>query len=196
MVCLRTAAAAPGLAAADRQYVRHRLRVQLTSHLTTGLILLTGLLAPVVTIGWPSRGIRRCETRSPPPAKGFDPVALVRSAEAILLVRADSAKPFTDRAIFGPRDSVYFTVLEAIDSSRTAPPATITAIGRLSGGPDFNTGTVPYRWTRPDGMSGMCYAYTYQQGGEFLLLLKREHESGRLTPYWAACNRRTSRSVA
>ena len=171
--------------ATEAHNVRQPRSVRVTSHFSACLIICVALGAPVATSGTPVRDLRRCDIIPPPPPNGFDPVALVRSAEVILLVRADSAKPFTDRPILGPRDSVYFTVLEVIDSGRTAPPATVAAVGRLSGNPDFNTGAVPHRWTRSDGLSGSCYAYTYQQGGEFLLLLKRERQGGGLTPYWA-----------
>jgi hypothetical protein len=79
---------------------------------------------------------------------------------------------------------VYFTVLEVIDSGGLAIPASLRVIGYLADQPDFNTKPVPYRWVRSDGLRGSCAAYSYQRGGDFLLLLQGEHVA-ELSPYWA-----------
>ena len=149
------------------------------------IALSAGLGAATLTASSPDRDTRRCETGSSPPAGGFDPVKLVRSADVILLARVDSAVSFTDRPKLGPRDSVHFTVLEVIDSGGRTAPATLAVLGSVSGAAAYNTSSVPYRWSRPEALRGPCYAYTYQRGGEYLLLLKRARPRGELTPYWA-----------
>lgn len=156
----------------------------MTSHHGLLLILCAGLCTPIAGTRTFDTNVRRCETGTPPPDNGYDPVALVKSAEMVLLVRADSAVRVPGPPAFELRDSVRFTVPEVIDSAGSAVPRPIAVIGRLSNAPDFNRGQLPYRWTRPDGMSGMCYAYSYQRGGTFLLLLKRM-ATGALTPYCA-----------
>jgi hypothetical protein len=129
---------------------------------------------------------RRCSPVGGIPRDGYDPLPVVASARVILRVRADSASdaPGTPRTGPGPRGSVHFTVLEVIDSGGLPIPASLRTIGYLSDKPDFNTEPVPYRWVRSDGLRGSCNAYTYQQGGEFLLLLQGNTVDS-LHPYWS-----------
>ena len=128
---------------------------------------------------------RRCSLRPPPPTDGYDPASMAKYASVVLRVRADSTSPSVGRPPFLPQSLVFFTVLEVIDSGSVAVPTSLAFDGRLTDKPDFNTGTVPYRWVRPDGLSGACFAYSYQRGGEFLLLLTGSTLKA-LTPYWAA----------
>jgi hypothetical protein len=45
--------------------------------------------------------------------------------------------------------------------------------GYLSEKDDFNENPVPYKFVRPGGRAGSCYANTYKQGAQFLLFLKK-----------------------
>lgn len=128
---------------------------------------------------------RRCSPSGGMPRDGYDPVPVVAAARVILRARADSATeaPRSARAGLGPRGAVQFTVLEVIDSGGLPIPATLRLLGQLSDKPDFNTRPVPYRWVRGDGLRGACNAYTYQRGGEFLLLLQGDTVDA-LHPYW------------
>src|SRR5688500_11189884 len=45
--------------------------------------------------------------------------------------------------------------------------------GYLTERDDFNDVPLPYRFVRPEGRSGSCFANSYKQGGQFLLFLKR-----------------------
>ena len=128
---------------------------------------------------------RRCSLIRPPPRGGFDPSYLVKHTDVVVRARADSTIPIPSPRIPGPQTLVRFAVLEVIDSGSLALPRSLAFQGALSGTADFNTGQVPYRWVRSDGMRGSCSAYTYQQGGEFLLLLRGKSIDS-LTPYWAA----------
>jgi hypothetical protein len=45
--------------------------------------------------------------------------------------------------------------------------------GYLGDKDDFNENPVPYKFVRPGGRAGSCYANTYKQGAQFLLFLKK-----------------------
>jgi hypothetical protein len=127
---------------------------------------------------------RRCSLRPPPPETGFDPVGVAAYAQVIVRARADSSAPHAGPRGPGPQSLVYLTVIEVIDSGGLALPAPLTLVGQLTDKSDFNSEAVPYRWTRHDGLTGACFAYTYQRGGEYLLLLRGTTPES-LTPYWA-----------
>lgn len=80
------------------------------------------------------------------------------------------------------------TVLVRVDEKLREPdnaplPDTLQIGGFETGHEDFNSDTVPYIRVRSQGLLGGCVASTYVRGGQYLLLLRREH--GDLTPYWA-----------
>jgi len=80
------------------------------------------------------------------------------------------------------------TVLLRVDESLLEPhneplPDTLQIGGFETGHDDFNVDTVPYIRVRSQGLLGGCVASTYVRGGQYLLLLRREH--GEFTPYWA-----------
>lgn len=79
--------------------------------------------------------------------------------------------------------TIAFAVLELLKG--TAVPDTIIISGDLTDAPDSNSDSVPYVHVRDDGLHGSCFAFRYQRGGAFLLVLKRDSE-GRLSPYWNA----------
>ena len=151
----------------------------------TWLLVSVVLPHPHVQVGGVIRESRRCETDPPPPMEGFDPASLVASASVIVRARADSSGRSAVPLALNIHDVVYFTVLEVVDSGGVAIPAHLAVAGWLSDKADFSPDKVPYRWTRPDGARGSCWAFNYQRGGEFLLLLKGAG-TGTFTPYWAA----------
>jgi len=131
----------------------------------------------------PSPG-RRCDFYASPSAPAWSPTSMVASATVIVRARADSVAPIAKvRSGFGPQSLVRFTVLEVIDSRRVTLPTVLSLRGELTSVPDFNRGTVPYTSSRPGGLRGACFAFAYQKGGEFLLLLAGTSADS-LTPYW------------
>jgi hypothetical protein len=71
----------------------------------------------------------------------------------------------------GTPDSVVHFRIEAIVKGRKSP-SDIDLPGYLSTADDFNEQTVPYKFVRAGGRAGSCFANTYRQGAEFLLMLK------------------------
>jgi hypothetical protein len=152
-----------------------------------GLLLSLSALSAVTGFVESPNADRRCSLSPPPPREGYDPVPLVASAQVIVLARADSVSGATPqpRTRPGYYTWVHFTVLEVIDSGAMQIPASIRVSGQLSDSADFNTLPVPFRWVRRDGQRGSCFAYSYQKGGEFLLLLQGTTVDS-LNPYWSA----------
>jgi hypothetical protein len=148
---------------------------------TVGLLAIchaAGASAPGPTVD------RRCSLRPPPLQSGNDPVGMVAYAQVIVRARADSLTAHDGPRGLGPQSLVHLTVIEVIDSGGLAVPAQLSVVGRVADKSDFNGESVPYHWTRSDGLTGACFAYAYQLGGEYLLLL-RGATPGSLTPYWA-----------
>jgi hypothetical protein len=79
-----------------------------------------------------------------------------------------------------PDTTVRFEVLEII---RGPMPSLLILPGYLSDWDDFNDHVPPYRFVRPNGRHGSCYANTYREGGQFLLILKKK-PSGDFTLNW------------
>lgn len=127
---------------------------------------------------------RRCSLIPPPPASGYDPTSLLTARTVIVRARADSSSAGRGRSLLDGRSLVHFTVLEVIDSGGIDLRAHLSFAGETSDKADFNTGSVPYHWPRSEAQTGACFAYTYQRGGVFLLLL-RGSTIDSLTPYWA-----------
>jgi hypothetical protein len=112
------------------------------------------------------------------------PSDLVNSAEVIVWARARgrSAEPGERGGPAGDRSKVEFAVA-AVLKGRVGSP-TITLNGHLEERSDPNDHDAPYRFVRPGGRRGNCYALAYQRGAEYLLFLKRT-EGGDLAPYWS-----------
>ena len=64
-------------------------------------------------------------------------------------------------------------------------PSVIVLPGYLVDRNDFNELKVPYTFVRRGGRSGSCFANTYRQNAEFLLMLKRR-DDGSYTVNWYA----------
>ena len=69
-----------------------------------------------------------------------------------------------------PDTTVRFEVFEII---RGPMPSLLILPGYLSDWDDFNDHVPPYRFVRPNGRHGSCYANTYREG-QFLLILKKK----------------------
>jgi len=106
---------------------------------------------------------------------------VARDADVIVRARAIRGDSVTVRGGSRPAGIVVFEVLEVIAGKSVPRPLKI--YGQLSALDDFNRAAVPYPAVRASGQLGSCYAREYREGGEFLLLLKRDGTE--LTPYWA-----------
>jgi hypothetical protein len=122
--------------------------------------------------------------RSEPAFAYFDPKRLVRAAHVGVVARADSSSRLA--VVPGGRTFpvVHFSVIETINAGSMKLPSDLRISGGLTTRSEFNQDPVPYRWVRPSGQGGSYFSSEYQQGGEFLLLL-RGPSADLLSPYWA-----------
>lgn len=124
---------------------------------------------------------------SPVPGILSLPESLVAGANWILRVLAVeySRPPANPNEITtGTPDSrVRFQVLEQLKGAW--PEKEIVLPGYVTNRDDFNDQPVPYDFIRPNGRSGSCFANSYKQNGQFLLML-RKLENGTTTTDWAA----------
>jgi hypothetical protein len=70
-----------------------------------------------------------------------------------------------------PDSTVEFKVEEILKGEGVAQSLMLN--GYLSSKDDFNENPVPYKFVRPNGRAGSCFANTYKQGAQFLLFLKK-----------------------
>jgi hypothetical protein len=131
----------------------------LRSYILSALLLgCLSLMAPITADA--------CSAPSPPSAR-----TLIISADTI--VRATALELVKEKGI-------RFRVEEVLKGEQV--PQTLVVKGSFSGEDDFNDQPAPYDFVRKAGRGGTCFAYTYKQGAQFLLLLKKQE--GELTPYW------------
>ncbi len=78
--------------------------------------------------------------------------------------------------------TIRFKVLETI---RGAVGSEAILPGILVDKDDFNDQPSPYTFVRPNGRKGNCFADSYRNGAQYLLLLKRT-AAGELTANWYA----------
>jgi hypothetical protein len=81
-----------------------------------------------------------------------------------------------------PDSTVRFKVLEVIRGEM--PGDHFDLRGALVDTDDFNDQKSPYKFVRPDGRKGSCYATSYRTGAQFLLMLKSTQRS--FTVEWYA----------
>jgi hypothetical protein len=81
-----------------------------------------------------------------------------------------------------PDATVRLRVEEVLLGS--ALPGEFVVDGWLEDQDDFNDVPLPYRFVRPGGRGGNCFAYGYRPGREYLLFLRKTYEG--YTPYWSA----------
>lgn len=119
-------------------------------------------------------------------AKLTSNVELVSQADSIVRARAvEYAKPPSDPGNWTtgvPDSEVRFERLELISG---ADASGLTLPGYLVQRDDFNDQQAPYRFVRPGGRAGSCFANSYRNGAEYLLFLKKTN-SGAFTVNWAA----------
>ncbi len=112
---------------------------------------------------------------------------IVENADAIVrAVAAEYTVPPASRkmAIAGMPDSrIRFKILEVVRSSGTGPEVTLP--GYLVNHDDFNDHRPPYKFVRPNGLAGSCFANQYRAGAQFLLFLKKLPAGG-YTANWYA----------
>lgn len=70
-----------------------------------------------------------------------------------------------------PDVEVEFKIEEVLKGK--VVPKTLVLKGYLSDQDDFNDQKVPYRFVRPGGRAGSCFANTYKKGASFLLFLEK-----------------------
>jgi hypothetical protein len=111
-------------------------------------------------------------------------VEMVRESDIVVRAIAEryDVRPKNPNAITTgiPDSIVHFHVLEVI---RGDARTDLTLSGYLSDKDDFNDRPSPYNFVRPGGRAGSCFANTYREGAQFLLLLKKE-QSGELSVNW------------
>lgn len=95
---------------------------------------------------------------------------------ADLIVRAEAVRyiitPDPQTTTTGvPESTIEFKVKESIWGIDV--PATIVLHGYLADTNDFNNVPLPYRFVRPGGRSGSCFANSYKKGAQFLLFLRK-----------------------
>ena len=128
----------------------------------------------------------------PNPKHPNDPVKMiVRSADVIVRAVASRLASSQEKdsaglsvrpgvIIVGDTSAVVFDFEEVLKGDSVPSPLVIS--GSFTDHDDFNRDTVPYMHVRMDGEHGSCFAQTYRQGAELLLILERG-QRGRLSPY-------------
>ena len=111
--------------------------------------------------------VKACLARPATFSELFAAEALVR-ATAVRYLASTAAG---NQAAWAPASAVEFKVEEVLRGSDV--PASIALGGSLVDWDDFNENPVPYKFVRPGGRRGSCYASTYKQGAQFLLFLKK-----------------------
>jgi len=87
-----------------------------------------------------------------------------------------------ERTTGEPDSRIRFKVLEVI---RGGPQSELILPGYLMDTDDFNDHPSPYRFVRPTGRRGSCFANSYRIGAQFLLLLKKR-SAEEVTANWYA----------
>jgi len=100
---------------------------------------------------------------------------LVGQADAIYLVEA---RDFAQSPPVGrhPAGTVRFSVSETLKGEQRSD---LRVPGVFVDQDDYNDMPVPYKFVRPEGRHGSCYAEAYRKGGMYLLFVKAG------TPHWS-----------
>ena len=118
-------------------------------------------------------------------AGGTPNSVLIEKADAIVRVEVEGfAIPPTNtgfRTTGVPDSKVRFKVIEVV---RGLNLSDLELPGYVVDQDDFNDHDPPYRFVRPGGRSGSCYANSYRDGAQYLLFLKKR-DGGELTVNWA-----------
>lgn len=92
---------------------------------------------------------------------------IIRATAVRYIVAPDPKKPATPV----PESTIEFKTEERIWGVHV--PETIALHGYLTDEDDFNEVPLPYRFVRPGGRGGICFANNYKKGAQFLLFVKR-----------------------
>lgn len=108
-------------------------------------------------------------------------------AGADLILRATAVEYFVPPKAEGgttgvPESQVRFRVEETVKGTYTSRQLILP--GYLSERDDWNDHDPPYRFVRPNGRRGSCFANTYHRSAQFLLVLK--HQDGEYSVNWYA----------
>jgi hypothetical protein len=153
-------------------------------------------LAILSVFGFPSVALACTAVMGTPASWLRDSAAIVRvlALEELGSRRAGSPLQLREMAQATGREfdtKIRFQVLEVLKGD--AVGAFLEYDGIFTDRDDRNDGRVPYTFVRSQGRGGNCFAYTYRQGLEYLLILGQRF--GTLTPYWqtlAATNEQLS----
>ena len=108
-----------------------------------------------------------------------DGLLLAQSADAVVRAVAVESLPHpaavVDEMTEFDRESVRFRVEEVLVGDTSLSEVVLP--GRVVSGDDWNDHAPPYRFVRPDGRRGSCFASQYRRGGLYLLFLE-DTESG------------------
>jgi hypothetical protein len=131
-------------------------------------LLLTLTMLTLVTF-FPALRVLACSRSAP---FSFDELfaadVIVRAAAVKYVIKPD---PNT-RTTGEPESTIEFKVEEVLKGENL--PETVVLHGYLSDRDDFNDVGVPYKFVRPNGRAGSCFANTYKEGAQFLLFLKKK----------------------
>jgi hypothetical protein len=120
-----------------------------------------------------------CSTTHP-----ISPEEIVRKADIIVRATAESLVHAASVPNSYPPDSrIQFKVLEVVRGEM--PEDRFELRGALVDTDDFNDLKPPYKFVRPDGRSGSCFATSYRAGAQFLLMLKGTKWRGYTVEWYA-----------
>jgi hypothetical protein len=112
-----------------------------------------------------------------------DPEEMVTFADLIVRARAidyNEAPASAGRTTGKAESTVHFRIEEVVKGRHA--PTDLDVAGYLGGENDFNELPVPYHFVRRGGRRGSCFANTYRQGADYLLVLKLVNNE--YTPDW------------
>lgn len=134
------------------------------------------LLSVALTASFCAPGARACQAPQP------SAVAMVREAQVIIRATPEFyVRAATDPLSYDPDSKIQFKVLEVIRGEITENHVVLT--GALVDTDDFNDEDSPYKFVRPNGRGGSCFASSYRSNGQFLLMLQKNPD-GELTAKW------------
>ena|SRR5687768_944091 len=115
------------------------------------------------------------------------PEEIVRGSDAIVrAIAVEYARPPKDPTIWTtgePDSQVRFRTIEVVKGRDV--PSVIVLPGYIDDRDDFNDVKVPYTFVRPGGRHGSCFANSYRQGAEFLLMLKKRADDSYTVNWYA-----------
>jgi hypothetical protein len=121
----------------------------------------------ILWILWAVEPALACKTRPPSPTEMVAGAELIVRATAVEYTVPPSG---TSRTTGVPDSRIRFRVESVLKG--TYQTSDLVLPGYLSNQDDWNDHPVPYSGVRKNGRRGSCFANTYRQGVQFLLVLK------------------------